>query len=108
MSAGHTPGPWIVCVENGDPWGARTVFAEDQLENGVISAGGWDWQIAAACVNHDDYEANARLIAAAPDLLGALRDCALVMQGDLKGLAVIQPELRGALAAIFKATGETF
>ena len=69
MSAGHTPGPWIVCVQDGDPWGAHTVFAEDQLENGVISADGWDWQIASACVNHENFEANARLIASAPDLL---------------------------------------
>lgn len=40
-------------------------------------------------------------------LLDALRGCALVMKYDLNGLAVIQPELRAALAAIKKATGET-
>ena len=95
MSCGHTPGPWQANVG----------------ENGHVSTID-GYAIADCCLDYSSIEhmkklSNARLIAATPDLLAALRDCVQVMQNDLKGLAVIQPELRGALAAIHKATGET-
>ena len=57
-------------------------------------------------ISHDEEFANARLIAAAPDLLKALEDCVAVMDRELAGLKVIQPELSAARAAIAKATGE--
>ena len=62
-----------------------------------------------ASYNHliTDGEANALLMAAAPDLLEALIDCVLVMQRELSGLEVIQPELRQAESAIAKARGES-
>ena len=57
-------------------------------------------------ISHDEEFANARLIAAAPDLLEALKDCVAVMDRELAGLKAIQPELSSARAAIAKATGE--
>ena len=57
-------------------------------------------------ISHDEEFANARLIASAPDLLKALEDCVAVMDRELAGLKVIQPELSAARAAIAKATGE--
>ena len=57
-------------------------------------------------ISHDEEFANARLIAAAPDLLKALEDCVAVMDRELAGLKAIQPELSSARAAIAKATGE--
>lgn len=89
MSAGHTPGPWKVFA----------VFADSEVRDS-------DDNLIAALPSKTGAR-YARLIASAPDLLAALRDCVLVMKHDLKGLEAIQPELRGALAAIFKATGET-
>lgn len=52
-------------------------------------------------------EQNDPLSDAAPDLLAALQDCVDVMERDLAGLKLIQPELTQARAAIAKATGET-
>jgi hypothetical protein len=69
MSAKHTPGPWVV---NKD---------QSRCELGVDTAGG-EWGIclvadaAGETLDHSSEnasEANARLIAAAPDLLEALR-----------------------------------
>ena len=73
MSAGHTPGPWIICVQDDDPDREFTIFAEAQLKNGIISADAWDDSIATAGLNHANYAANARLIAAAPELLSELK-----------------------------------
>lgn len=52
-------------------------------------------------------EAEARLMAAAPQMLAALRDVVAVMERDLAGLEVVQPELTAARAAIARATGGT-
>lgn len=43
---------------------------------------------------------NAELLQQRSKLLAALRDCVLVMERDLEGLKVIQPELNAARAAI--------
>lgn len=51
---GHTPGPW-----------------EADFDDVVDSEG---YRIAAVSEHDGQYEANARLIAAAPDMLAALRD----------------------------------
>ncbi len=88
----HTPGPW----------------AMPDSEQGRISKvgvnGGWDGMIATA--DCGDYArsrsegfANARLIAAAPDLLEALKDA--VRDSESPG-----QWLDEARAAIAKATGE--
>ena len=64
MSMKHTPGPWSAH--------ARTVTApetEDRLELSVQINGG----------NRNDNKANARLIAAAPDLLDAMGEMLSIM-----------------------------
>lgn len=72
MSTQYTPGPWVVCIQDGED-DAYTVFAESQLTNGRIADGKWDDAVASAGLNHKNCEANARLIAAAPELLTALQ-----------------------------------
>lgn len=121
MSAKHTPGPWVVCAEEGDER-AFTVFPESMLVNGLIRAQDWDRQVAAAGLDQPEYEANARLISAAPTMLHALRVAKLSIQEVIKGyqaalvyekdcghqdsLAAFQGELDTINDAITLATGE--
>lgn len=54
---------------------------------------------------HRQLIAAADCMLAAPELLAALQDCVAVMERELGGLNVIQPELRQARSAVAKATG---
>jgi hypothetical protein len=90
----HTPGPWQEhCIDT------NLLLASKHL--GVYDAEGWI--VAEVAIENVEGcpHANARLIAAAPDLLEALEDCirALEVSGHLG-------ELRVARAAIAKARGE--
>ena len=98
----HTPGPWFV-DKDGNVWrrDPKTLY-----QNGGGVAG--DRPLASA---HRGWygateigfpvEANGRLIASAPDLLEAARDCIAAL-GGIRSDSV--PE--SARAAIAKATGE--
>ena len=57
----HTPGPWI--ITKGDEW-------TDAIHTETESQG--IWTVASVNKRRDEFEANRRLIAAAPDLLAAL------------------------------------
>lgn len=92
MNAGkHTPGPW-------------------QYKDGSIVAGTGDGEHESVALIlglvrlEGEWEANARLIAAAPDLLQALEFCETVIRGDLTTQR--EGALRISRAAIAKATGE--
>ena len=94
MKTQHTPGPWFVPTPT-----YRTLYVEARVGNGML-------QEVAACGPTADpaqQAANAQLIAAAPELLEALSDCAAHMHWT-------QPQgeaaLKKAKAAIAKATGE--
>lgn len=72
----HTPGPWHV-----DPKAPEESFFED------VNILRHDGLAVAVCVHNGDIvppepEANARLIAAAPDLLEALRELFATVQGE--------------------------
>ena len=72
MTTKHTPGPWVVCVQEGDDV-AYTVFAKSQLRDGRIAPEDWDNCIASAGLNHQEVEQNAHLIATAPAMLAVLK-----------------------------------
>lgn len=66
MSAKHSPGPWSVYTS---PDGSKLVGIGDSNAEGVADCGFGIWRGGDA-----EAIANARLIAAAPDLLEALKE----------------------------------
>lgn len=107
MSAQHTPGPWFCKRE-----GYSTVYVEARI------GGGWLQEVAACgptAEGQDQQTANARLIAAAPELLEALQEaiaCGMVPTSSAKegGASAHSRQVRCAdmiRAAIAKATGST-
>ena len=88
----HTPGPWKFVTGN-----AQRAFNEISIRPEASPVKGLVLPIAS--VRHPQYDfgvANARLIAAAPDLLEALHN--MLEDGD-------ETDRQQALAAIEKATG---
>ena len=84
----HTPGPWKYLGQN---------------EESCFVGLGPDHKIAVGGFTWNDAEANARLIAAAPELLEALQMVLDYLNtGDMRPL-----DLRKASAAITKARGES-
>lgn len=109
MSARHTPGPWVVepdmfteyqtevCME------ARLAFAGTRIANCEHN-----WNDADAGehrISWAEAESNARLIAAAPELLAALEEI-LGRFNIQNGLSVRDEQaIKHAAAVIAKATG---
>ena len=93
----HTPGPWVVA---GHPWNIKSV----EPERLVCSA-----QFYGALPEpreRAEVEANARLIAAAPELLAACKEVVRLNDAgvDYTGCMESQPDwLKAARAAIAKA-----
>lgn len=82
----HTPGPWVA-----EPGGGRGAW---------IMGANREWTALACGDTDESANANARLIAAAPELLEALKVAQIWL--DLDG----RYDMRGINAAIEKATGE--
>lgn len=100
-NAKHTPGPWRTKRE-----GFSTIYVEAPI------GGGWVQEIAACGPTNDgsaQQEANARLIAAAPELMEALQGLVAVLDRQLHSphAAERASPLGRARAAIAKATGDT-
>lgn len=113
--AKHAPGPWTIDFDRPDfeldhPGQHPCVYAGRKV---VASVGNMEPWVDV----WEEWRANARLIAAAPDLLEALKPFAaaasqytnldeLDQPSHGKGM-IKQRHLHAALAAIAKATGET-
>jgi hypothetical protein len=97
MSAEHTPGPWSISRAHPSAIVGGKIY---QFTNGSGQR-----QVAMACVMDEDngsMEANARLIAAAPDLLDAARAALDDLISDGHEHYRVAEVLRAAIA---KATG---
>ena len=100
MTAQHTPGPWFHAHRKGNDAMFRTeVFSE---QHGGIATCDWTPKHCGNGVTATYREANARLIAAAPDLLDALIELNSV---SARGFLYDDPARVKARTAIAKATG---
>lgn len=81
----HTPGPWLI------DWETETIHASYDEGSGHIA------EMRAGKLTWHDRHANARLIAAAPDLLAAL-EYALAYPAALKSNAGFIEEVKVAIA----------
>ena len=91
MSGGHTPGPWVASTP---PFVGGHIYTEAPGERGVIVAN-------LTPINERD--ANARLIAAAPELLAA---CEALLERYRIMVAADGIECLQAIVAIAKARGD--
>ena len=97
----HTPGPWEADFET------YPIMVRSQSETWplVDELGNEEGRAGVFIANTGDNKANARLIAAAPELLEALKQ--IVNVWDTNPDVITYAELtRSARAAIAKATGE--
>lgn len=94
----HTPGPWFVegiTEDSGNP--AVLAGASE------IGAPGYDSMVASVVGRLSDIAANARLIAAAPEMLSLLRRAVYLLSGkDLRGASErgVVEDIRETLRAI--------
>jgi hypothetical protein len=118
-AVGHTPGPWTVqhddtpwtegdaeiSQEQGTPFGPTEIlFSITGGEDDAVIAR-LPWEAIASDKYQEELRANARLIAAAPEMLEALRNAALDLTDytDEPRVAEIVTAIRAAIA---KATNE--
>ncbi len=106
MSAGHAPGPWVAEHRRGSDGMYRTeVYSETY---GGIATCEWTPNHCGKGVIRTFRDANARLIAAAPDLLEALQRLiphAVHMESCSHDDDGVRRDLERARAAIYKAEG---
>ena len=111
----HTPGPWIVInAKNGLPYQICAIHGRD-TEPGVVGKGILRWG-SISLPSSGEGKANARLIAAAPEMLEALKVVTDTLiewlprirgQRDVEELsrAYVAEQIAMAQAAIAKAEG---
>lgn len=92
----HTPGPWTV-EHHGGPW---HIFGANDERVGTYSTSA----PASTAEQWDVSQANARLIAAAPELLAALESIVEDIHPNVGGTQGVIRKV--AAAAIAKATGQ--
>jgi hypothetical protein len=101
MTAKHTPGPWRIFTTMD---GTKLIGIGDSNGEGIIDAGFGVWR-----EGDPEAIANARLIAAAPDLVDALEELldACNELNDAYNSRMIDPHaMSSARAALAKAKGE--
>lgn len=92
----HTKGPWARIIADGYTVRHPQIYSD----TGPVANATWlgDGRL-------DELNANARLIAAAPDLLEALQE--VIAAADGKGWEQLSPSLENQRRAVAKAGGES-
>jgi len=114
MGIKHTPGPWIVCTPS-DSTDYLCIEEDSQLVGEASTIA--EVNLGGSGISEQIGSGNARLIAAAPELLEALRKADALLKNasdtgllDLLAGYMHPDEINGAcdavIAAIAKATGE--
>jgi len=93
----HTPGPWSLFEVGGDNGTVAKLCPVSAERQSILTITEEDGSVFAAVFS----DADARLIAAAPDLLAAIKECITAVDVTMYGMAI-----HNARAAIAKATGE--
>lgn len=107
--SGHTQGPWEAWCDNHGEYAANVEREGGERLPFDVCAG--DEAIVTVYGFSEESSANARLIAAAPELLDALEEVALVLAGiiaaseDRESARLAGDPYERARAAIAKATG---
>ena len=96
----HTPGPWQGGLQISSSKGSN-IIAHIQTRTKKLSG-----YSNANGVYHYEALANARLIAAAPELLAALVFCLSFLTANDDGEDDVVERIKAAKSAILKATGE--
>ena len=94
MSTKHTPGPWRSALVSDKSWHVG-VYDNTGTQVALVKV--------ASALSAPRRDADARLIAAAPELLEALKAAFDLMVQEDFGTLTLVPKLRAAIA---KATGE--
>jgi len=111
MSGQHTPGPWGVLSTAVGPAYTAVCIGQLNEEKGLDNASD-EYAVCVVPLIHDESRANARLIAAAPNLLAALEvgaECLVSWMETADPDYVREPDeqvLAAMRAAIAKATGQ--
>lgn len=95
MSAVHSVGPWVKC-------GGAILSAGDAIQQRVVAVVHYTDMIAPAPMVEREY--NARLIAAAPDMLAALRRAVLALAFAAESSPAMRDDYNAVSEAIAKAT----
>lgn len=89
----HTPGPWELSYDKG---GTRDVIASSDKIPICVMRLSW--------VSHEAYHANARLVAASPDLLAALQRLLAVVE-SARAIAIKEPAASSPLVTELQTCG---
>jgi len=79
----HTPGPWVI-IPGGDEWASGRIATIEPKPKTMVETN--YWTVAEVNYRRDEHLANAKLIAAAPDLLKALEMC-IEWMGDRRDVS---------------------
>jgi len=100
-----TPGPWVLNIRASMGGATGEIVAEIEPPNSARDYRGDITRLQSCChiggIGHEELTANAKLIAAAPDLYAALEMAQLWLSVDGRF------DMQGINAALAKARGET-
>lgn len=78
----HTPGPWTINRHGAIVGGDFTEYTNGRGQSQIAMATG------AHNISDEERNANANLIAAAPDLLDALKRCSKLIEGEVPSFVI--------------------